>query len=40
MSLPQNKLTYLIDENARMMLADKHHCEIRIDPAVKQEGKV
>lgn len=27
-------------ENARKMLAEKHRGEIRIDPAVKQEGKV
>ncbi len=39
MTLPPKILTYLIDENARMMLAKKHRGEIRIYPAVKQEGK-
>ncbi len=36
MSLPQNRLTYLVDEIARNMLAKKHRGEIRIYPTEEQ----
>jgi len=37
MLLSQNRFTYLIDENARKMLAKKHRGEIRIYPTEEQE---